>query len=93
MFYLSLLKTVVVAVVAVAVVVDEPPAAAGLVADRAVPAEVLPQLQQQLVVEFDWVGLFLQQVFQLQDLYLLNVVLDFSFGSDNSCTYVQTFCV
>ena len=26
----------------------------------------------------------------MQDLYLLNVVLDFSFGSDNSCTYVQT---
>ena len=59
MFHLSLLKTV---VVAVAVVVDEPPAAAGLVADRAVPAEALPQLLQQLVVEFDWVGLFLQQV-------------------------------
>ena len=44
MFYLSLLRIV---VVVVAVAVDEPPAAVGLAVDLAVPAEVLPLLQQR----------------------------------------------
>ena len=57
--YLSLLRIV---VVAAAVAVDEPPVAVGLAVDRAVPAEVLPLLQQQPVVAFDWVGLCLQQL-------------------------------